>query len=215
MLRLGLHRFDHRIPFTACAGTRPGLLRRRRRTRPLPRSAAARPDRNPRPPRRIRGLIDAVDDGGSHAGGVARCQPVGGSSIRWNDRRGCRCRRAARRRLERCRDGIQCAPPGSTTVRPIPNGATSCATDSQNPSMPTRWRDTASWPPFANVQVRRDMSLHLRIGAAERHQHREGEQLPGAHVEAGVGRVAVGVGSQQRADPCDQFPPAVEAPASL
>jgi AcrR family transcriptional regulator len=45
VLRLGLHRRDHRIPPTACTGTRPSLLRRRRRTRPLPRSAAAQPDR--------------------------------------------------------------------------------------------------------------------------------------------------------------------------
>ena len=33
------------------------------------------------------------------------------------------------------------------------------------------------------------MTLHLRIGAAERHQHRKGEQLPGAHVQAGAGEV--------------------------
>jgi len=53
VLRLGLHAARaHRIPSTARAGTRPSVLRWRRRTGPLSRSAAPRRDRNPHWPRR-------------------------------------------------------------------------------------------------------------------------------------------------------------------
>ena len=53
VLRLGLHRLAiTEFPQLRAAGTRLSLLRRRRRTGPLPRSAAPRHDRNPHRPRR-------------------------------------------------------------------------------------------------------------------------------------------------------------------
>jgi Tetracyclin repressor-like, C-terminal domain len=54
VLRLGLHRFAvTEFPLLRALAPALALLRRRRRTRRVPRSAAAGPDRNPHPPRRI------------------------------------------------------------------------------------------------------------------------------------------------------------------